>query len=77
MEWAAFGLALIALIVSLIPYLKRGEQKNVPDFFLPPKASTSKKAKKPTVRDEIAGWRQEQEERYEWESELRKKGVDL
>jgi len=33
----------------------------------------NKASKKPKVRDELAAWRQEQNEKYEWEAELKKK----
>ncbi len=78
MESAAFGLAVVCLIgqgylwyrfyAICIRDVTRPERDVGFSVFKPAKAS-----KRPRVRDELAAWRVEQEERYEWESKLREK----
>ena len=74
MEWAALGIAIISLIVSInIFFLTKAWQKKDDPVFFSPSPTKASKAKKPVVRDELAGWRVEQEERYEWEQRLKEK----
>jgi hypothetical protein len=74
MEWAALGIAIISLIVSInIFFLTKARRQENDTVFFSPAPVKSSKAKKPVVRDELAGWRLEQEERYEWEQRLKEK----
>ena len=74
MEWAALGLAIISLIVSInIFFLTKARRQENDTVFFSPSPAKASKAKKPVVRDELAGWRLEQEERYEWEQKLKGK----
>lgn len=75
MEWVAFGIALLSLALSIYGIIKpRIQTHYVEGVATPP--PFSRKARRPTVRDELAGWRQEQREKYEWESELRQRGLE-
>jgi hypothetical protein len=69
MAWATFGIAILALLLHFLP---RKTEKSEPISFALP-TLPKRQLKRPKVRDEMAGWRQEQEERYHWESELRAK----
>ena len=75
MGFIALGLVIVVLLAQsylMWRFLKRdiqqpSEQNDFSGFRL------RKASKRPRVRDELAAWRQEQNEKYEWEAELKKK----
>jgi hypothetical protein len=74
-EWAALGLSVCCLLAqiwllrrSVVKDDQQSQQEVGFSVFKPAKAS-----KKPRVRDELAAWRAEQEEKHEWEASLRQK----
>lgn len=71
MAWAALVIALAALALHFIPRRPKKTEAEAPMFSLP--LIQKREARRPKVRDELAGWRVEQEERYEWEARLREK----
>jgi hypothetical protein len=75
MEWAALGLSVCCLLAQ-IWLLRRSVVRDVQQpqqqsgfSVLSPK----KEPKRPRVRDELAAWRAEQEEKHDWEQKLRGK----
>lgn len=48
-------------------------RRNEVDTFEPPFVKPRGKHKVPVVRDEVAAWRREQEEKFAWESQLKQK----
>jgi hypothetical protein len=75
MEWAAFSIALLSLGLSLYLLLRPQESRTIERIFAAPEKH-SKKGKRPIVRDELAGWRAEQREKFEWEAELKERGLE-
>lgn len=76
MEIAAIAVAGIALLIAVYNMrkvarsTKAASTEPVAFFDSPPK----KRGKRmPTVRDDLAAWRREQQEKLEWESELKRK----
>jgi hypothetical protein len=75
MEWAALGL-IVCCLLAQIWLLKRSV---VRDMQQPQQQSgfsvlsPKKGPKRPRVRDELAAWRAEQEEKHDWEQKLRGK----
>lgn len=75
MEWVPLILGIILSIIQiyLIWNWKRCETRADKGQFQFVEKKPAKGLKRPRVRDELAGWRQEQEERYEWEQKLRER----
>ncbi len=75
MEWAALVIAVLTLIAQGVLWWRFLRQ----DIHAPqqqigfPVFKANKACKRPRVRDELAAWRQEQAEKYEWEAELKSK----
>jgi len=71
MEWAAVAIAGIALVISVFAFRKQVES-NISHSAQEPTIFRRSK-KKPVVRDDLAAWRQEEQERFEWEQKLKEK----
>jgi len=71
MEWAAVAIAGIALVISVFAFRKQVES-NI-SHSVQEATIFRRSKKKPVVRDDLAAWRQEEQERFEWEQKLKEK----
>jgi hypothetical protein len=70
-EAGAVIVAGVALVISVFAFRKQ-LQSNISHSVQEPTIFRRSK-KKPVVRDDLAAWRQEEKERFEWEQNLKEK----
>jgi hypothetical protein len=70
-EIGTIGIAAAALVISIFAFRKQ-LQSNISHSVQEPTIFRRSK-KKPVVRDDLAAWRQEEKERFEWEQNLKEK----
>lgn len=71
-EAGAVILAGIALLVAVAAF-RRQMESNISHSVGEPQPLFRRAKRKPIVRDDLAAWREEERERFEWEQKLRAK----